>query len=312
MERRMASRMSGIGEVGWSWLVYLAVVPAVIVTYARLMPGSTYHFNATGIVEGGLSRTLTDLNYPVAMAALPLAAISFARLGGRRIGAWSLAAVCLCLVAFLPGVNSVDDLTARWINVPAAVGCVIALVVSAVAVRELGPSLAPGRNGWDVLRIVLAVPVLLWSVPWLFAALGSYASDAPLIGHVYRAHEPTPGEAGLASVHLGLHEGLAGTQMVLTALLLSRLLRTIQGRPRLRASISLYLGLLLCYGAVVALNDGWNEQLVKRGTVDFQMPYLLTPKPEIGWALLLLATLGVHLLWFRREYLAGPPAAPTP
>jgi hypothetical protein len=292
--------------------VYLVVIPAVIATYARLLPGETYHFDSTGLVGGGFSRALTDLNYPVAMAAIPLAAISFARIGGRRMGTWTLVAVGLCLVAFVPGVNSVDDLTARWINVPAAVGCVIALALSVVALRALGAALAPGRNGWDVVRVVLAVPVLLWSVPWLFAAFGSYASDAPLIGHLYRAHEPTPGEPGLASVHLGLHEGLAGAQMVLTALLLSRLLRTIEGRPRLRASISLYLGLLLCYGAVVALNDGWNEQLVKRGVVDFQMPYLLTPKPEIGWALLLLAALGVHLMWFRREYLAGVATAVRP
>jgi hypothetical protein len=302
MEREERSRIAGLGEVGWSWLVYLVVIPPVVITYARLAPGSTYHFNATGLIGGGLSRALTDLNYPVAMAAIPLAAISFARLGGRRVGTWSLIAVALCLVAFVPGVNSVDDLTARWINVPAAAGCAVALVVSVVAIRKLGATLAPGRTGWDILRIVLAAVVLLWAVPWMFAAFGSYASDAPLIGHIYRAHQPTPGEPGLASVHLGLHEGLAGTQMVLTALLLSRLLRTIEGRPRLRISISLYLGLLLSYGAVVALNDGWNEQLVKRGTVSFQTPYLLTPKLEIGWALLLLSAVAVHLVWFRSEY----------
>lgn len=300
-----SSRSPAVGELGWSWLVYLAIVPPVIVTYTRLAPGATYHFDATGLVGGGLSRTLTYLNYPVAMAAIPLAAISFARIGGRRTGLWALVAVVLSLVAFVPGVNSVDDLTARWVNAPAAAGCAIALVLSIVAMRALGASLSPGRDGWDVVRVALAVVIGLWSVPWLFAAFGSYASDAPLIGHVYRAHQPTPGEPGLPSVHLGLHEGLAGAQMVLTALLLSRLLQTIEGRPRLRASISLYLGLLLCYGAIVALNDGWNEQLVKRGTAGFQMPYLLTPKLEIGWALLLLAAVAVHLAWFRREYLAA-------
>ena len=306
MVHREDQRRTGLGEVAWSWLAYLLVIPPVIVTYTRLMPGATYHFNATGFVGGGLSRALTYLNYPVAIAAIPLAAVSFARTGGRRIGAWSLVAMGLSLVAFVPGVNSVDDLTARWINVPAAVGCLIALVVSVEAVRALGPALAPGHNGWDMVRIIVAVIVLLWSVPWMFAAFGSYASDAPLIGHIYRAHQPTPGEPGLASVHLGLHEGLGGMQMVLTALLLSRLLRTIGGRPRLRTAISLYLGLMFCYGGIVALNDGWNEQLVKRGTVDFQMPYLLTPKLEIGWGVLLLASLAVHLVWFRREYLAEP------
>ena len=70
---------SGMGELGWSWLIYLAILPPALITYTRLPPLATYHFNATGLVGGGLSRTVTELNYPVAMAAIPLAAISFAR-----------------------------------------------------------------------------------------------------------------------------------------------------------------------------------------------------------------------------------------
>jgi hypothetical protein len=306
MEAAMDSprKVIGVGEAGWSWLIYLAIIPPALITYTRLPPLSTYHFNATGLVGGGLSRTVTELNYPVAMAAIPLAAISFARLGGRRIGAAALIAVGLCFAAFVPGVVSVADLTARWVNAPAVLGCALSLAVSVVAIRRLGGQLTPGRTGWDRLRLVLAAAIAVWSVPWLFAVFGSYASDAPLIGDVYRAHQPTPGDPVLASVHMGLHEGLAGSQMALTALLLSRTLRTIGTRPRLRTSISLYLGLLFCYGGIVSLNDGWNEQLVKRGTAGFQLPYLLTPKVEIGWALLLLAAVAVHMLWFRPEYLS--------
>jgi hypothetical protein len=299
-----AGRTAGLGEVGWGWLIYLAILPPVLITYTRLPPLSTYHFNATGFVGGGLSRIVTETNYPIAMAAIPLAAISFARLGGRRVGAVTVAAVVLCLVAFVPGVNSVADLTARWINAPAVVGCGLALGVSAAAVRVCGGTLAVRRAGWDRLRLVLGAAVAVWSIPWLFAVLGTYVSDAPLLGHIFRAHQPTPGDPVLASVHLGLHEGLAGTQMVLAALLLSRTLRTIRRRPWLRASTSAYLGLLFSYGGIVSLNDVWNEQLVKRGTVDFQLPYLLTPSLGWGWAMLLLSAAAVHLLWFRREYLS--------
>lgn len=299
-----ARRVVGLGEVGWSWLIYLAIVPAALITYTRLQPRSTYHFNATGFVGGGLSRIVTELNYPIAMAAIPLAVISFARLGGRRVGALTVVAVALCLVAFVPGVNSVADLTARWINAPAVIGCALALGVSAAAIRACGGTLVGGRNGWDGLRVVLGFAVAVWSIPWLFAVLGSYVSDAPLLGDVFRAHQPTPGDPVLASVHLGLHEGLAGSQMVLTALLLSRTLRTIPSRPWLRASVSVYLGLLFSYGGIVSLNDVWNEQLVKRGTFDFQLPYLLTPSLSWDWAILLLSAAAVHLLWFRREYLS--------
>lgn len=304
-----AGRAAGLGEVGWSWLIYLAIVPVALITYTRLPSLSTYHFSPTGLVGGGLSRIVTEFNYPIALAAIPLAAISFARVGGRRMGALTAAAVALCLIAFVPGVNSVDDLTARWVNAPAVIGCAVALGVSVVAMRACGGSLAPGRNGWDRLRLVLGVVVAVWSIPWLFAVFGSYVSDAPLLGDVFRARQPTPGDPNLASVHLGVHEGLAGSQMVLAALLLSRTLGQIRTRPWLRASISAYLALLFAYGGIVSLYDGWNEQLVKRGTLDFQMPYLLTPKVEAGWALLLLSAAAVHLLWFRREYLAVPPVA---
>jgi hypothetical protein len=56
---------------------------AVFVTYTRLPPAATSHFAATGVVDGGLSRTLVQVGYPVAIAAIPLAACAV-RGGGRR------------------------------------------------------------------------------------------------------------------------------------------------------------------------------------------------------------------------------------
>ena len=296
----------GLGEVGWSWLVYLIVLPVTVVTYARLPAGSTYHFNGTGMVDGGLSRTVTELDYPVAIGAVALALICFARLGGVRAGALALLAVGSCAIAFWPGVVSQADLTARSVNAAPAVGCVVALGLAVAAIRVCGGRMISGRTSWDRVRVLLALAFVLWSIPWIWAAFGSYVSGTPVLGQLFRARQPTPGEPGLASVHLGLHEGLAGTQMVLVALLLSRTLRTLGARPRLRAAVSCYLALLLCYGAVVAANDGWNEQLVKRGLVGFQLPYLLVPSVGPGWAGLLVAALLVHLLWFRREYLGSP------
>lgn len=296
-----AGRRAGTAEIIAGWLVLLVLLPPTIVTYARLAPGSTYHFDATGLVGGGLSRTLTELNYPVAVGAIALALASHGLIGGHRSAVAAAVAVALCLVAFWPGVVSTSDLTARWINVPAAAGCAVALRLAVAAARADGRPPARARSGGDLLRLAVGAVAVVWALPWVWAALGLFISDTPLLGDVFRARQPTPGAPGLASVHLGLHEGLAGVQLVLVALLVSRLLPSLAERPRLRTALSLYLGLMLAYGAIVAANDGWNEQLVKRGTVGFQLPYLLVPSAGWGWACLLLAAVAIHLGWFRRE-----------
>lgn len=307
-ERTAAPRATGAAGIFAGWLVLLVLLPPTIVTYARLPAGATYHFDATGLVGGGLSRTLTELNYPVAVGAIALALAAHGLLASRRSAIAAAVAVALCLVAFWPGVVSTSDLTARWTNLPAAAGCAVALGLCVAAVLEGGGRPGRGRAGWDRLRVAVGALAVVWALPWVWAALGLSISDTPILGDVFRASQPTPGAPALASVHLGLHEGLAGVQLMLVALLVSRLLPSLAGRPRLRTALSLYLGLMLAYGTIVAANDGWNEQLVKRGTVGFQLPYLLVPSIGWGWACLLLAAVAIHLVWFRRECSAATPA----
>jgi hypothetical protein len=202
-------------------------------------------------------------------------------------------------VTALPGVNPTGDLEAQWINALPAVGAAIAAALALSASSERLP-----RRTWpggDRVRLVLAVLLALWTIPWMAAALGLYASDIPAIGILWNASAPTPGEPGLPSVHRGLHEGLFGAQLAVTALVLSRLLAAV--RPyALRAGISVFLAVMLCYGVMVTAQDGWNEQVVKRGWTGRGLPSVLTPKLTFAWLGVLVAAALVHLLWFRREY----------
>jgi hypothetical protein len=261
------------------WLLYGAVGLATAVTYWRLPPGSTYHFDDTGWSGAG-SRLVSYLNYPVALAAIAVVgAVSRGRL------AWL--AIALCAVVAAPGVVSQDDLTATWANAPAVAG-----VVLAVWLTWWSP--APRRRvPLGSLRLTLIGLLAVWSLPWVIAALGLYAQDLPLAGSVIRSRQPTPGEPQLASVHLGLHEGLFGMMLAVTALVLSA--------RRLPTPLSLYLSLLFCYGVAVTANDGWNEQVVKRGWVHTKIPSVLTPSLSAAWAVLLVSALAVHLLWFHRQ-----------
>jgi hypothetical protein len=151
------------------------------------------------------------------------------------------------------------------------------------------------------VRVVLGVVLVVWCVPWIAASLGLFASDLPLLGHLVRAHQPTPGEPALPSVHRGLHEGLFGVQLSLTALALSRPLAVVRSR-RARLAVSLFLALMLCYGLMVAAQDGWNEQFVKRGWTTVNLPNVLVPAASLAWLGVIVAALCVHVGWFRREH----------
>ena len=81
----------------------------------------------------------------------------------------------------------------------------------------------------------------------------------------------------------------SGLFCLLTGLLLSR--------PRLAAgplatATRLYVSLACAYGAVNMTQDYWNEQLVKRGWVDWAIPSGLHPAPEPIWLVTLALTAG--------------------
>jgi hypothetical protein len=259
------------------WWLYVAVLAATAVTYYRLAPGMTYHFEDTGL-SGAVSRSVNYLNYPVAIAAI---ALVWSCCRGR----WAVLATLLCAVAFVPGVVSQDDLEAGWANVPAAVGVCLAAWLSFTSWP--GPPLRLSR-----VRMLALLLLAVWSIPWLIACVGLYAEDLGPLGDLIRSREPTPGKPDLASVHLGLHEGLFGSMLAATALILSARRRS--------TALSLYMAVMLVYGVMVSAQDGWNEQVVKRGWTSQGLPSVLTPKLSAAWAALIAAALCVQRFWFRR------------
>src|SRR5215210_1073356 len=277
------------------WALNAALVVLTFVTYTRMDPEELYHVSRSGLA-GGAGRALVELNYPVALAAIPILAICAARL--RRRTASALAAVGLALCALVPFTVDQSHLDARPVNAAPAAGVAIAVALTVWALRDSGLGERPGRLAGDRLRVAAAAIALLVSIPWLFAEAGFYAPDPVYADEIV----PEPGSAGeetLRAVHLGSHHGTEGIVLLLTALVLSRAVGALRGR--LAGWVSALLALMLAYGTAIAAEDFWHEQVVKRGAVEWRLPTMTLPSLSWGWLGIVVAAAAIEVLWFRRE-----------
>src|SRR5919204_2410123 len=114
------------------WAMFGLVAVEIVVTYSRVPPAKLYSVSGSG-VGAGFGRALVFLNFPVALAALPVVALAAERL--RRAPALVAAVVAagLCSVVFWPGVVDQYDLDARRVNALPAAGVALAVALSLTA-----------------------------------------------------------------------------------------------------------------------------------------------------------------------------------
>ena len=290
-------------EVVLVWLVFVVVTAEIVVTYWRLPARELYRVSGTGVV-GGLSRALVFVNFPVALVALAILAFVYPALRDRRWQALAVFAGALC--ATVPVVVRPSNLDARPVNALPAIGVLLAVVLTAVAVKRNGLSRKPWQ-GTDAVRLVIAVVLLVFAVPWVAADLGFFSSGVPLLGHLLQSKQYLPERPGLPNfvpaVHHGHHHGMDGFLLVLTALLLSRRL----GRRPLVAG---YLALMFCYGIANYANDFWIEQVVKRGWTTWEIPDVTLPKLSVAWSLIVIAAVLLWALWVRLVDWSGDEESP--
>lgn len=298
---------AGLTEALAAWAVLGVVAAFVWLTYARLPARDFYNVTGTGF-GAGASRVLVLLGWPISLAAVGLIGVAADRLLGsapppgvrRATIAAAVAAAVLCATIAWPGVIDEADLDAKPSNALAAIGVGIALVMTLAAGRRAGVGAFVRHRTGDRAAVVFVVLLLLAGIPWILANAGFYAGDIPGLRTVFMSKQilPEPGHPDLHAVHLGNHEGLDGILLAAIALGLRRVLPAM--RPtRLRGVLGCYLALMLAYGSMVALNDGWNEQLVKRGWTDVKMPNVLNPGPNPSTALLVAITAALFVAAFR-------------
>ena len=289
-------------RVPWEIRAVLALMVldgvAVIATYSRVPWPELYNVHHSGIA-GGFGRELVALNFPFALVGIAFVGLAWPRLYGRLRLAGVLA-IALCAVVYF----AVDqnDLDAKPLNAVPALG--LALAVSLVLAVGV-PSLRQVRG--DRIRIVLAAVLIFFCAPLIAAELGFFLDGVPFLGWFFETGRLTtqPGIPELHhAVHHGQHHGWEATMLSLTALALSRL-------PRPRA-LDAYLALMLAYGVANLVNDDWLEQVVKRGWTNHEMPSVLVPAANWGWAAILVGAAVVWRLWFRQPSRTTPaPASPA-
>jgi hypothetical protein len=293
-------------EVLVVWALFVVVAVEIFVTYERIPPGELYHVSGEGFA-GAASRVLVFSNFPLALVALTVILLLVDRLPGRTAAVVAGIGLASSAVVFWPGVVDQDDLDAKAGNAVPALGVAIAAGMTiAVAVRGGLERWQPARQ-LDWLRVVLGVGVIFVAVPWLLADLGISLDGVPVLGSIWQTGElrTQPGDPMLhPAVHHGHHHGMDGTLLLWSALLLSRTLPAFRRRALGRVTAVL-LSLMLVYGLAEIANDGWLEQIVKRGWTDWEIPDMTRPSVSLGWLAILIGTVLVYALWFGRDELAG-------
>jgi hypothetical protein len=295
-------RRPGLLEALAAWCLFLLVAAAILVTYTRLPAAELYHVSGNGLV-GGASRVLIFIGFPFALVAVPVAWIAAARIRRPPALAAAAAATLLCATVGFPRVIDEADLDARPVNVLAALGALLTLVLTVWALADggLGDFVPFHRPDW--LRIAVAALVVFAAAPWIWAELGYYVSDAPVLGRIFLAEQlrpSAPGEPSLHAVHLGHHHGMDGALLALSALALSRVPARMPRKGE-GTALALYVSLLLTYGLANALQDEWTEQLVKRGTVSRMLPSMIRPDVSPAWAGILLGAASIYVALFRHR-----------
>ena len=151
----------------------------------------------------------------------------------------------------------------------------------------------------NLIRIILIGIITFLSLPWILALIGIYISDVPGLNLIFLGAQPYH---GLPSVHLGRHHGTNAYIFAVYAIVFSMTLdseyylKNIYTRSIMAGGI-IYLSL---YAFIAGVEDGMNEQLVKRGIDTVIYPYIQYAYGfTLIWVIVAVSSLMFMIIWYK-------------
>lgn len=303
----------GLGEVLALWALYAGELVVILVAASR-RPVVEEQREARLRADRAW-QTMSFVRHPLAVAAVPLGGLAAMRLGRERRGkaAWRSATPVAMVVTLLTARPKARRKRQDGVAIVASGVVAWAALLTMAAVRESGVGGVAPWNRVDRLRLAVALGVGVLALPWILADGNVYVGDIPAFGRIFLSRQRVPAGARGPAVHLGHHHGMDGALLVWTGLALSRQLEAVADE-RERSALSFGLAGLIAYGLARLIEDGWYEQIVKRGWTTARVPRLVvngrfaSPK---GWVGLLLATGVGGWTLQQRSHGPGREAVPT-
>jgi hypothetical protein len=146
--------------------------------------------------------------------------------------------------------------------------------------------------------------VTFLSLPWIFAQLGFYISDFPVLGVIFWARQSTlqePEPKYPNAVHIGTHHGTEGFLIIVFLWIATMWILPAIVDNRVRQSLGAITGFGFGYGIYNAVEDFLTEQIYKRGWMDFRLPSGTTPGLNLQYLTILIIGTIIYYFYLRKR-----------
>ncbi|MHA1829578.1 MAG: hypothetical protein ACTSX6_13140 [Candidatus Heimdallarchaeaceae archaeon] len=141
---------------------------------------------------------------------------------------------------------------------------------------------------------VVIILLTIFALPWLFAHIGVYISDIPLLKLIFVAELPADNSFNV-TVHLGNHHGMDGYLISLMSVLMiyKWLASFIENRTRI--SYIIFFSLIQSYGLYLFIEDFTSEQLFRFFGKEI-LPQASFPQGDLASLIILILALVLMVL----------------
>ncbi|UCG01688.1 MAG: hypothetical protein JSW11_19015 [Candidatus Heimdallarchaeota archaeon] len=297
-------------------IIYMLNVIAILMTHTFTQANDMVHepSNHYGSLVNAFNKYLTELDGAyqlIAVITILVIAYTFIQYDeafpnkGRIQIIWSIGALGVLLLQ----IEIAFNITGILPPIIAILNFIIALVLLLIAYYLRKTSI-----NYKIYQEMITRPhyleysllglVIFLSLPWIFAQLGFYISDFPILGIIFWARqstlqEPEPNYPN--AVHIGTHHGTEGFLIIVFLWIATMWILPAIVDDRVRQSLGAITGFGFGYAIYNVVEDFLTEQIYKRGWMDFRLPSGTTPGLNLQYLTIVLIGIIIYYFYLRRR-----------